>query len=87
MIKVADSNDQWYIYTLLMSFGFATKINASGRRLDHWVYYTSTWSFTLLVGRLVMAADVLHFLHCYVEYFLFATLHVLTTNMLHLHVQ
>ena len=74
--------------TLLTSCGLATKINTRGRRLnDRWVY-TSTWSFTPLVGLLVMAADASRFLLCYVELFLFRTLHVLTTNMAHyLHAQ
>ena len=74
--------------TLLTSYGLATKINMSGRRLDDRWVYNSTWSYAPLVGLLVMAADVLRFLHCYVELFLFRTLHVLTTNMPHyLHVQ
>ena len=71
---------------LVTSHGLATKINTSGRRLDDRWVYTSTWLFTPLVGLLVMAADVLRFLRCYVE-FLSATLHVLITNMPHLHVQ
>ena len=72
---------------LLTSYGLATKINTSGRRFDDRWVYTSTWSFTPLFGLLVMTADGLRFLHCYVEFFLFATLHVLTTDMPHLHVQ
>ena len=66
--------------TLLAFYGSATKINTSRRRLDDRWVYTSTWSFAPLVGLLVMAADVLRFLHCYVELFLLRTLHVLTTN-------
>ena len=54
---------------LLTSYGLATKINTSGRRLDDRWVYTSTWSFAPLVGLLVMAADVLRYLHCYVECF------------------
>ena len=54
---------------LLTSYGLATKIYTSGRRFDDCWVYTSTWSFTPLVGLLVMAADALRFLHCHAEFF------------------
>ena len=66
---------------LLTSYGLATKINTSGGRPAHGPSHCS-------LGLFVMAADVLCFLQCHVEFFfLFRSLHVLTTNMPHLHVQ